>query len=454
MVRLRRWLRLWFSLQEPVATRTYLVHGVGLMAFKYAVDALAVGMVLGRFWSPSDYLIPSLLFRQATLNVSPNWLIWGMVVWTLPFIWIGASMTLRRALDAGLSAWLCLLFFVPVGNYALMVALAALPSKRPLPWPSGEPAPVVQDRVRSAFLGIAAGGAVAVAMILFSVFALGGYGAALFLGAPFVLGVITAFIFNRGHPRRGRTTSGVVLLAVLVVSGALVLFALEGILCVAMAAPLALPIAWFGGFIGRAIALCTPRPAVHAWLLLFILPALASVESLDRTTLLHEVVSVVEIDAPPETVWHHVVSFSELTEPPRWLFRLGIAYPKRATIEGAGVGAVRYCEFSTGPFVEPITASEEPTRLSFGVSSQPPPMAEWSPYSRVFAPHLNGYFRARRGEFRLVRLPGARTRLEGSTWYELEMAPQLYWKTLADALVSRIHLRVLRHVKALAERGQ
>jgi hypothetical protein len=145
------------------------------------------------------------------------------------------------------------------------------------------------------------------------------------------------------------------------------------------------------------------------------------------------------------------VSFSELSAPPAWLFRLGIGYPRRARIEGTGVGAVRYCEFSTGAFVEPITRWDEPSRLSFDVIAQPPPMTEWSPYRRVHAPHLDGYFRSRRGEFRLVKLPDGRTRLEGSTWYELEMAPQLYWKTLADVVVSRIHLRVLAHVKALSE---
>jgi len=38
------------------------------------------------------------------------------------------------------------------------------------------------------------------------------------------------------------------------------------------------------------------------------------------------------------------------------LFRLGFASPQYARIEGTGVGAIRYCVFSTGPFVEPITA--------------------------------------------------------------------------------------------------
>src|SRR2546429_3054376 len=38
--------------------------------------------------------------------------------------WIGVSMTLRRAADAGRSPWWGLLFFVPVVNYAVMAWLA------------------------------------------------------------------------------------------------------------------------------------------------------------------------------------------------------------------------------------------------------------------------------------------------------------------------------------------
>jgi hypothetical protein len=266
-----------------------------------------------------------------------------------------------------------------------------------------------------------------------------------------ILGMVSAFVFNHRHPRTPRATLQVVLTGVVATGGVFVLFALEGILCVAMTLPLVAPLAVLGAVAGRAIAVRTPAPAAHAWLLLLVLPGVAAVETSPVPSPLHEVVSVIEIDAPPEIVWTHVVSFSDLTAPPAWLFRLGVAYPRRARIEGAGVGAIRYCEFSTGPFVEPITRWDEPSRLAFDVAAQPPPMAEWSPYRRVHAPHLDGYFRSRRGEFRLVRLPGERTRLEGSTWYELEMAPQIYWKTLADAIISRIHLRVLAHVKALSE---
>ena len=84
---------------------------------------------------------------------------------------------------------------------------------------------------------------------------------------------------------------------------------------------------------------------------------------------LREVRTAVEIDAPAESVWSNVIGIAELPPPAEWVFRLGIAYPVRARIHGAGVGAVRTCEFSTGPFVEPITAWDPPRRLAFDVRS-------------------------------------------------------------------------------------
>jgi hypothetical protein len=78
-------------------------------------------------------------------------------------------------------------------------------------------------------------------------------------------------------------------------------------------------------------------------------------------------------------------------------------------------------------------------------------MTEWSLYSSIAPPHLDGYFRSRRGEFRLVLLPDGRTRLEGSTWYEMRLYPAAYWVLFGDALVARIHAGVLTHVKRVSE---
>jgi hypothetical protein len=38
-----------------------------------------------------------------------------------------------------------------------------------------------------------------------------------------------------------------------------------------------------------------------------------------------------------------------------------------------------------------------------------------------------------------------------SSWYELEMAPEIYWQMFSDALIRRIHQRVLEHIKREVE---
>ena len=43
------------------------------------------------------------------------------------------------------------------------------------------------------------------------------------------------------------------------------------------------------------------------------------------------------------------------------------------------------------------------------------------------------------------------TLLEGSTWYTMDMGPAPYWQIWGDVIVHRIHLRVLEHVRSLAE---
>jgi hypothetical protein len=132
-----------------------------------------------------------------------------------------------------------------------------------------------------------------------------------------------------------------------------------------MALPLAVPVALAGAAIGRYIALRTPGPALHAVVVVLALPGLAAVETTVAPPAPREIVSSVEIDAPPAEVWKHVAGFPEITAPPAWYFRLGVAYPVRAVVEGSGVGAVRRFEFSSGTFVEPITVWDEPRRLAF-----------------------------------------------------------------------------------------
>jgi uncharacterized membrane protein YhaH (DUF805 family) len=449
-------LRLWFGVTEPVRPLAYALSGLALMLLKYAVEALAIGWYTGSFFAPWDFLNPVLSARTAILQPAPEWLSWVLFLWTLPFLWVAISMSVRRAADAGGSAWEGLLVLVPLFNLVVMLGLCFLPSRPGDRWLRRSSPTSDDGAVQSAMLGLGASLLIGAVMILVGVYLLASYGASLFLGTPLLMGAAAAYLHNRPAPRSYWASLGLGMASILVGFLALLLFAVEGLICVMMAAPLLAPVGAAGGIIGKAIADATRRGGQDLLAAVVALPLVAGAESLAGGLMPaegreYEVLSAVEIDAPPEVVWEHVIDFSDLPEPEEWYFRWGIACPQRARIDGRGVGATRYCEFTTGTFVEPITAWDAPRRLAFDVTEQPPPMFELSPYRHVHPPHLDGYLRSNRGEFLMTALPGGRTRLEGRTWYEVEMLPQWYWTAWSDLLIHRIHERVLRHVKTLAE---
>jgi Polyketide cyclase / dehydrase and lipid transport len=223
--------------------------------------------------------------------------------------------------------------------------------------------------------------------------------------------------------------------------------------CLVMAAPLALIATTVGVFIGHGLRAEPGVKPKHSLLALSLSMPLALIDSaqMPKQPLLHRVTSELHVAAPPSVVWNHVVSFSDLPPPQNWIFRYGLAYPIRARIEGQGVGALRHCEFSTGAFVEPITVWNPPHHLAFSVTKSPSPMRETNPFGEVTAAHLNGYFASRQGEFRLIPTADGGTLLQGTTWYEHGLQPEWYWRLWGDAIIHRIHGEVLHHVANLAQ---
>lgn len=455
-------LRVWFGLQDEVSRGVYVASGVGLMLVKYCCEAVATFYFTGHALTPWEFLTPLLNNRVDILSPAPDWVGPAMLAWTLPFVWIAFSMSVRRAANAGTSAWTGVLILVPLVNLVVMFILAIVPARRRSIWDlsprPASPATVAETRavpVRKtrSLLAILAGMLVGLSSVGLSVYGLGEYGAALFFGAPILMGCITGFVFNYEQPQSWGATVGISSAMLFAAGSCLLMFALEGIICLLMAAPLFLPLVILGGLLGKAVAGATHTSISQTVGMLLVLPLMAGVETAQAPDPPEYVVtSHVEIDAPPETVWKYVVEFPDLPEPDDWFFRVGIACPMRARIEGHGVGATRYCEFTTGSFVEPITTWDEPKRLAFDVTSQPDPMRELSPYRHVHPPHLaDASLKSRRGEFRLVALPGRRTRLEGRTWYTFEMYPQAYWTLWSDVSIHKIHDRVLAHIKQLSE---
>jgi hypothetical protein len=274
----------------------------------------------------------------------------------------------------------------------------------------------------------------------------GMYGLTLFAVAPVLIGGIGVFIL-RPRSYSQAASQGAMIVACLTCS--LIFVRLEGLFCIAMTLPLAMTLGGAGGLL--AFRLIHSHSAAGGVTMLVLVPIAGLTFDMTARPTVFEVRTAIEIAAPADRVWMHVAEFPELEPPVAWYFRAGIAYPKRARMEGSGIGAVRYCEFSTGVFVEPIQIWEEGRLLKFGVTKSPAPMTELSPYANLVPEHLHGYFNSKQGQFRLTPLEGGRTLLEGTTWYEHGLWPEQYWRWWSDAIIHRIHLRVLHHIRDLAE---
>ncbi|HZZ42158.1 MAG TPA: SRPBCC family protein [Tepidisphaeraceae bacterium] len=458
----------------PLSRTRFLLAGVSLFIIKFFLDHQVARHGFGRSWSPIDYLIPTQSFTLFSLPASDQTFFATMTLVALPFALIGLVLTLRRLRDAGLSPFLVLLFFVPVANLLFFLTLSLLPtapltpphpsaviphSSPPLSYATDNPSPhqILLSRLFSGSLLTSS--LIPVPFALLFLYAgsdlLGNYGWGLFIGLPFVTGLAAAILHGYRSPRTLVQCLTAASLSQAFIFLAFLFTGLEGAVCILMATPLLFPLALLGAALGYAIQQRPLRPIGLSNVLFALplaLPFLLGAESafpLYAPT--YQVTTSLEIDAPPEAVWPHVVTFPPLPTPTEWPFRLGIAYPKTATIIGAGPGAIRYCTFSTGSFVEPITTWNAPHLLAFDVTRNPSPLTEWSPYSSIHPPHLDNFLTARHGQFQLTPLPNGHTLLQGTTWYQHHLWPAAYWRLWSDPLIHHIHQQVLSHIKRTTE---
>lgn len=460
------WLFRW---RGTVSRTAYLWTGVILFALKYNLDRLLSHSIRDQKWYPPDYLFPlGDVNRISDITREDGIFVLMMLAVAAPFIWIGVGMTIRRLRSIGLPLWLASVFFLPFANLVFFALLSILPEKTAAAHardsaggPARRPGFLERTLPRDEF----GSGAFALLFTLpagllclwLSVKVFQEYGWVTFIALPFVQGLVAVLLYGHSAPRTRGSCYKVAAFAVSFLGLATVLVALEGIICLIMASPLMVGIGLLGAELGYEIQAFRHdrRVPPSAYLGMFgLLPLLMGAEAISpRKTPLYEIVTSVEIDAPPQRVWDELIAFSEMRDKPPLLFRMGVAYPIRAEIEGTGVGAVRYCVFSTGAFVEPIEVWDEPRLLRFSVTDQPPIMREWSPYHELSTAHLE-YLRSRRGQFLLVPLADGGTRLEWTTWYEHDIWPAAYWRLWSDWIIHEIHKRVLNHIKLNAEKAR
>lgn len=282
------------------------------------------------------------------------------------------------------------------------------------------------------------------------------YAFGLFVWLPLVLGATSTLILSYKNPIPKIQLRNNAYFTLLIFCIGLLCFAWEGIICLIMAAPIGLGFTYVGFLIGYSISksrINSSTPTTIIILLLSVPALMAFEDNLNANDDLRSVTTSIVINASPKIVWNNVVTFPQLKEPTEFIFKTGIAYPINATIKGHGVGSVRYCNFTTGSFVEPIKTWDEPNLLKFSVEQQPEPMKELSPYN-IHPTHLHGYWVSKQGQFKLIALPNGHTLLEGTTWYVNKIKPGFYWTIWSDYIVHKIHKRVLKHIKNQAEKVQ
>ncbi len=402
---------------------------------------------------PLDFWFAVVPLRTlATLDRASPLVMILAIAFMLPVALALASLSFRRASDANLNEWIAAYAIAPIVQIPVILALCVWPSR-----PSAAPAaptshiPATHAAWTAVTFGVIAGMgltlfAVAVGALVFRT-----YGFGLFVVSPFVIGATAGYFGNRADDLGTSGTIRLVIGAALLGGVALIAVALEGAVCLVLAAPLGLGVAVLGGLMGRAIALRTQRSPGSTLSAAALLPLAFALESVLITTINFDTVESIEIGAPPAAVWSAIVHMQPMTEAPGLPFRLGVAYPLGGRIVGEGVGALRYGEFSTGTAIERVTEWVAERKLAFVVIEDMPAMRELSPYANVHAPHVRGYFRTTRTSFEIVPRPDGGSTIIERTSHELKLEPAFYWLPLARLVVHANNTRVLEHIRRESE---
>lgn len=288
----------------------------------------------------------------------------------------------------------------------------------------------------------------------FSIYILHAYTSVLFILLPFVMAMTSTLIMGSSSASKRKYLRNTAYLTLLVYCVGIWLFNWDGIICILMVAPFAIPLTYLGFLAGFAFLNSKMQSSASMTLILLFMsiPALMAFENIETDqSVLRSVSTSIDIDAAANVVWKNITGFSPLAEPTELIFKTGIAYPISASITGTGVGAIRRCNFTTGCTVESISSWDENKLLAFDIQQQPDPIREFT-IKQTHPEHMDGYWLSKKGEFRLIPLANGLTRLEGTTWYTNRIEPVAYWNIWGDYIVRAIQHRVLQHIKLQAEK--
>ncbi len=282
------------------------------------------------------------------------------------------------------------------------------------------------------------------------------YGYAVFIGLPFVMGFSSAlFTSVLGDTLTAKRCMQSALWTIAVFGFILMFVGAEGLICLGMSLPIAVPLLLLGSYAGYGVRRYfwnRKQRMASVAIGVGLFPMLLSKDMIQPAPLFEHVEStILIINAPTTAVWPYVVRLKNLPPAEEWMFKAGIAHPIEVVAFGNEVGAKRECQLSTGTMPEIITKWEPNRMLEFKVISTPPSMKETNPFRHTDPPHLHGYYQCSEGQFRLEPLPHGKTKLTGTSWYGNRITPDFYWSLWTQSIVEHVHLRVMNVIKQRAE---
>ena len=257
---------------------------------------------------------------------------------------------------------------------------------------------------------------------------------------PLLVGLVAAWFYRRLNRGLGITFLDALWISLVGVGAAAVILR-EGVVCLIIVFPALYLLILTGLLIGRIWF----RPD-YSKLQLSVFPLIVLMtvaDSFYSSTERAVVTDEILIRATPDQVWPHVLAFPEIPgQPDYWIFRLGLPYPTQTTNGGNFVGADRLCMFSDGIVIRERVAEFVPReKLTFDIVEQPT------------HPEAYGHITLHRGQFVLRDNGNGTTTLFGSSWYTLQVRPLWYFDLWTRNMTRAVHLRVMNHVRRLAEDG-
>jgi hypothetical protein len=273
------------------------------------------------------------------------------------------------------------------------------------------------------------------AVVAILAFALGNWGASLWLGVPFSVGCILGYRLRV----RWYLLPLFCLVGILGLILGLVSLSLAGVYCGLVLGAIFLVPIFVGAVLGvvlrhhlkaRGFSQASYLPILFFWLIPL---AGGVIEGRPCGAHPESVSTEIVIPAPVARCWDAIMFYEEVTHEPPLILRIGLAHPLYTIGASCRPGDVKTCIYNKGRITKRITAVAERSVLEFEVIEQ----------------HI-GYERDVRligGSFHFEPLGPASTRVTLTTTYEPYLSPRFCWRPGERLAIHLLHRHVLEGMR-------